>query len=111
MLDGLGIERAAVAGVSMGGRIALDFALDHPGRADPLILISPNLADWDWSPDWQRRWQQLTAAADAGPLDRARDLWWHHPLFATARRDPAVAARLKAHIADDNCRAWLEADR
>lgn len=111
VLDHLGISRAAVVGVSMGGRIALDFALDHPGRADQLILISPNLAGWDWSTDWQRRWQQLTTAARDGLLDRVRDLWWRHPLFATARRDPAISARLRAEIAVDDCRAWLDADR
>lgn len=95
----------------MGGRIALDFALDHPGRIDRLVLISPNVAGWDWSPEWEHHWRQLTTAAHEGMLDRARDLWWRHPLFATARRDPTLAARLRADIAADNCRAWLDADR
>jgi 2-succinyl-6-hydroxy-2,4-cyclohexadiene-1-carboxylate synthase len=111
LLDRLGIERATVAGVSMGGRIALDFALDHPDRSDRLILISPNLAGWDWSLDWQQRWLQISTVARDGLLDRARDLWLHHPLFTTARRNPALAARLRAEIAADNCRAWLDADR
>src|SRR5579862_4655656 len=31
VLDGLGIERAALVGLSLGGRIALELALDAPG--------------------------------------------------------------------------------
>jgi pimeloyl-ACP methyl ester carboxylesterase len=38
-LDGLGLERATVAGHSMGGAIVLDFALHYPDRLDGLILV------------------------------------------------------------------------
>ena len=32
MLDELGVERAALVGLSLGGRLALDIALAHPER-------------------------------------------------------------------------------
>ena len=35
----LGVERFVLAGNSMGGRIALDYALAHPERLDGLVLI------------------------------------------------------------------------
>jgi pimeloyl-ACP methyl ester carboxylesterase len=38
-LDALGLETAAVVGHSMGGGIALDFALHYPGRLNRLILV------------------------------------------------------------------------
>jgi pimeloyl-ACP methyl ester carboxylesterase len=38
-LDTLGLERATVVGHSMGGAIALDFALHYPSRLDGLILV------------------------------------------------------------------------
>jgi magnesium chelatase accessory protein len=41
LCDTLGVERIAVVGQSMGGGIALQFALDHPGRVAALALISP----------------------------------------------------------------------
>lgn len=40
LLRALGIQRANVVGVSMGGRIALALALRHPGRVGKLVLVS-----------------------------------------------------------------------
>ena len=40
----LGIENAAIVGVSMGGKIAIELALNFPDRVDHLILISTSLS-------------------------------------------------------------------
>lgn len=42
LMDSLSIHHAAIAGNSMGGKIAWMFAAAHPGRVDALILISPD---------------------------------------------------------------------
>ena len=39
-LDALGLERVALAGISMGGAAALGFALGNPDRVDRLALVS-----------------------------------------------------------------------
>jgi pimeloyl-ACP methyl ester carboxylesterase len=44
LLDTLGIERAHLAGNSMGGRIALELALTSPDRVGRLVLLSPAMA-------------------------------------------------------------------
>ncbi len=41
VLDELEVERAILAGASMGAQTALRFALDHPGRVQALGLITP----------------------------------------------------------------------
>lgn len=41
ILDTLGIDRAALAGASMGAHTAVRFALDHPQRVTALGLITP----------------------------------------------------------------------
>ena len=40
LLDALHVERATVVGYSMGGRIALGLALDHPSRVAKLVLAA-----------------------------------------------------------------------
>lgn len=40
-MDALGIERAHLVGNSMGGGVALKFALDYPERAGRLVLMGP----------------------------------------------------------------------
>lgn len=47
LLDHLGIASACVAGFSMGGGIALGFALDHPDRVQALILAGTGTGSVD----------------------------------------------------------------
>src|SRR6476661_4071646 len=52
-LDALGLERAALVGNSMGGRVALEVGLTAPERVDRLVLLAPSLAwlrDRPWAP-------------------------------------------------------------
>jgi pimeloyl-ACP methyl ester carboxylesterase len=41
VLDASGVERAVLAGASMGAHTAARFALEHPGRVGALALITP----------------------------------------------------------------------
>lgn len=41
VMDALGLERAALAGASMGAHTIVRFALDHPGRVAALGLVTP----------------------------------------------------------------------
>lgn len=42
LFDHLGVQQACLAGQSMGGNIALSFALDYPDRVNALILTGSN---------------------------------------------------------------------
>lgn len=53
LLDGLGYDRAALVGNSMGGRVAIEVGLRYPERASALALLAPSLAwlrDRPWAP-------------------------------------------------------------
>lgn len=45
LLDFLKIKRAHVVGLSVGGAIAIDFAIEHPEIVDHLILAAPGLSN------------------------------------------------------------------
>ena len=40
LMNALGIEHANILGISMGGRIALTLALEHPESVEKLVLVS-----------------------------------------------------------------------
>jgi pimeloyl-ACP methyl ester carboxylesterase len=42
LMDRLGLARASLAGNSLGGKIAWNFAATYPNRVDRLVLISPD---------------------------------------------------------------------
>jgi 3-oxoadipate enol-lactonase len=51
VLDGFGAERAHLVGLSLGGRIARDFALRHPARVATLVLANTTAGFDTLTPD------------------------------------------------------------
>lgn len=107
LLDTQGIARAPLLGLSMGGGVALNFALDHPERVSRLILVSPAMVGWEWSDEWKALWRAVAAPARDGNLALARDRWFAHPMFAALRRDPAAAEDLHRGIEAYHGRQWI----
>lgn len=106
IMDSLNIDTANIVGVSMGGAVALNFALNSPQRVNTLMLISPALVAWEWSAYWQQLWHQITELARSGNMAKARQLWWLHPLFATTRKSPA-AEKLQQSIERYSGNVWI----
>jgi pimeloyl-ACP methyl ester carboxylesterase len=107
VLDTLGIRQCDVVGVSMGGSISLNFALDHPERVRRLILISPGLVSWEWSDEWKALWAPIVEAARDGDIEAARELWINHPLFATARAHPDADRYLRQSVSGYSGSHWV----
>ncbi len=61
VMDAAGVERAALVGKSMGGKVAIDFALTHPGRVSALVLASPALSGFEGTPDEEATWEAAFA--------------------------------------------------
>lgn len=68
LLDELGIERAVLAGASMGAHTLLRYALDHPERALAAVVITPAY-DPDAFPAALERWDALSAGLRDGGVD------------------------------------------
>ena len=110
LLEFLEARPAHVVGLSMGGRMALRFALDQPQAVKSLTLIDPALEGFPWSESWTRQMDPILAAAAKGDVRTARQLWLSHALFAPARRDPRVAAALSAMVERYSVWHWHSAD-
>ena len=100
LLGALHARPAHVVGLSMGGRVAVQFALCHPSAVRSLTLIDSALDGYEWSDDWRQRWSEVIAVAKSGDVNKAKRLWFDHPLFAPAREHAAIAARLSALLSD-----------
>jgi len=111
LLDHLGIARACIVGLSMGGGIAVSFALAYPDMVRGLILIDPALISFQWSDDWRSLWQAIEAEGAQHGVVAANERWFQHPLFAPARDNPAAAARLKQMITAYSGWHWINRDR
>jgi 3-oxoadipate enol-lactonase len=74
VLDGLGVERAALVGLSLGGRIALDVALAHPDRLWAVVGVAPGLAGHDGAAYSEEQGARYDAAEAAGDLDAAMEV-------------------------------------
>jgi len=61
LLDHLAIKKAHVMGVSMGGKIAQEVAINYPERVDKLVLANTYCCQDDSTNGWTPEW---TAAAD-----------------------------------------------
>ncbi|MEO8604531.1 MAG: alpha/beta fold hydrolase, partial [bacterium] len=102
LLDALGIERCALLGYSLGGRVALAFALEQPRRVAALILesASPGVAAADERAARAAADEQLAARLERDGISAFVEGWMAQPLFATqarlaaSRRAAARAQRL-----------------
>lgn len=91
VLDALDIDHAVVVGNSMGGRLALSLALEHPSRVAGLVLVGTAVTGAPWPPDPPPD-PEVTA------LDEAFDA-------AESAGDHERAIRLGAHLWLDGCLA------
>jgi 3-oxoadipate enol-lactonase len=104
LIDFLGAHPAHLVGLSLGGRVALRVAAQHPEVVRSLTLADPALDGHIWTEDWLQRWRSMTAAAKLGDLCAAKKLWREHILFAPANAQPRVADLLREMI--DRYSGW-----
>ena len=71
VLEELAIERAALVGLSLGGRIALDVALQAPGRLWAFACVAPALGGHDGAAYSEEQDAAYEAALAAGDLAAA----------------------------------------
>jgi 3-oxoadipate enol-lactonase len=100
LMDCLGIQKAHLMGLSLGGRIALDFAITHPERTGKLVLVSSGMSGYEFkSPEFKSAYAELAGAWRAGDWDGAVEkfmqAWTVGPRRTFDEVDPDVIARVR----------------
>jgi len=93
-----GLERVALVGVSLGGRVVLEVGLARPDLVRALVLVAPGLPGHDWSKETVAGWAEEEAALEAGDLDAAVEvnlrMWVDGPRRGPDDVDPEIRARV-----------------
>jgi 3-oxoadipate enol-lactonase len=109
LLDGLALERCALAGFSLGGMIARAFAVAHPERVGALVVLnSPHDRTEVERAAVRARADQAAADGPAATVDAALERWFT-AAFATAR--PEVLERVRRAILANDPEVYPEAYR
>jgi pimeloyl-ACP methyl ester carboxylesterase len=98
LLTELGISRAHLIGVSMGGAAAIDFAITHPDMVGALIPVCAGASGFEADDPWLTEQDQLSEAAVArGDLEAATELdlriWLAGPGRRVEDLDPTLRER------------------
>lgn len=101
LLDFLKIPKAHIVGLSLGGAIAVDFALAFPQATLSLVPVDASaLSGYPWPSQLDGMFGPISAAAAQGDLDGAKRHWMAVDWFAPALKHPRVAAKLRDILAD-----------
>ena len=114
VLDAVGIDRAVVVGASMGGRAAIDLALEHPGRVSALVLIGSAVSGAPEGDDYPEPLasleKQLHAADERGDLVEVNRIEAHLWLDGPTAPEGRVSGAARALFLEMNGRALAATD-
>lgn len=102
VLDEMGYERAALAGVSFGGETALDVALERPDRVSALVLVSAAPSDWEPAPELARLFGDVHTAYETRGAAAANELEMRMWVDGPHRRPADVDREVRAAVAAVN---------
>ncbi|MEU0758069.1 alpha/beta hydrolase [Streptomyces microflavus] len=101
VLDHLGIAEAHLVGLSMGGRIAINFAIAHPERVSSLCLMGSDVGGYRFSFDWD---------PPGDTFEAMRAAWLAHAVFDGVRATPALFRNVEAMVNDYSGFHWRADD-
>lgn len=101
LMDHLQIDQAVLVGLSMGGRIAIDMALEEPSRVQAVAAVSSGLGGYRFESDFHmNNRKKMIAAWKSGDFDAVVESfqreWTDGPTRAPEDVDPKVRERVRA---------------
>jgi pimeloyl-ACP methyl ester carboxylesterase len=102
LMDSLKIQKANLIGNSMGGTLAIDFALLHPDRVLSLVIVGSGADGYSIPKEDKDRINAVfSTAAQKGPT-AAEELWLAQPMVAVAISHPDSDELLRTMVKDNN---------
>jgi pimeloyl-ACP methyl ester carboxylesterase len=103
LLKHLKIEQIHLIGLSMGGRVAIDFTLEHPEHVKTLTVLDSSLGGYKSTVDFSIKIETK--------MQNAREKWLSHEVFAYSNKSPQIATILKSILNDYSGWHWLNGNK
>ena len=110
MMDRLDIKKACVIGVSLGGSLALEFALSYPARVTGLVLAGSTLRGYPYSDDYVKEFLYYRKIARRKGVAVAQQEMLGNPLLRSIAKKPDLFAPVIQMIRDYSGFHWLQHD-
>ncbi len=116
LLTRLRVDTAAVCGLSMGGGIAVEFALLYPSRVWALVPVDAGGSalvrkdDAEGRAQWvvlAKLFADLARTARSAGVESAKRMWLDHELFAPERESPVLKRELERMVGDYSGWHWV----
>ena len=100
LMDHLQIEQAALVGLSMGGRVAIDMALEEPTRVLGVVAVSPGLGGYRFASEYHvENRKMMIAGWKSGDFDTVVEAfqreWTDGPNRIPEEVDPRIRERVR----------------
>ncbi len=106
LLTFLKVKKAHLMGLSMGGRIAIDFTLTHPDMVASVTAVAPGLSGFPFAPEDTIEMMKIVYSIQNDDGTPAGEAWLKSAYNAAAMENPVIAAKLRP-IAIENSKVWL----
>lgn len=101
LLDHLKIDKAHLVGNSMGGYLAIDFAIQKPSRVRSITVVAAGPSGLEPPKEETDRMMAVFKLAKDEGLNKATAIWIQNPMVAVTSSLPKTAPLLKTMIEDN----------
>jgi pimeloyl-ACP methyl ester carboxylesterase len=98
VLNAAGFDRAAVMGVSMGGAVLVELALEHSEVVERAVLVSTTPDGFPDSPELDARFEEVDRLVEAGDVDAANEIEVRIWVDGEGRDPAGVDPKLRAAV-------------